>query len=74
MSINIHIPDNLQLSEQEIKMSLAAKLFDERHISTCQGAEMVGISKEEFIRGLGKHRVSFIQYTVDEELDNLSKF
>ena len=74
MSINIHVPDNVHLSELEIKMSLASKLYNDQKISLAQGAEMVGITKEEFMRGLGEQGVSFIQYGVQEELNNLSKF
>ncbi|OAV42612.1 UPF0175 family protein [Lewinella sp. 4G2] len=74
MSINIHVPDNVHLSEKEIKMSLAAKLYGDQRISLAQGAEIVGITKEEFMRGLGDQGVSFVQYEVQEELDNLSEF
>jgi predicted HTH domain antitoxin len=47
-------------------MLLAAKLFEEGLISSGQGAEMVGLSKQAFIEMLGKHKVSIYQYDIDE--------
>lgn len=66
MSIQINIPDGLQISQFELSMLLAAKLFDEGLISSGQGAEMVGLSKQAFIELLGKYKVSIFQYDIDE--------
>ena len=66
MSIEINLPDGLQISQFELSMLLAAKLFDEGLISSGQGAEMVGLSKQAFIELLGKYKVSIFQYGIDE--------
>jgi predicted HTH domain antitoxin len=66
MSIQINLPDGLQISQFELSMLLAAKLFDEGLISSGQGAEMVGLSKQAFIELLGKYKVSVFQYDIDE--------
>ena len=66
MSIQIHIPAGLQLSQFELRMMLASKLFEQGHISTGQGAEMVGLSKRAFIELLGKYGVSVFQYSIEE--------
>lgn len=47
-------------------MLFAAKLFEERLITSGQGAEMVGLSKQAFIELLGKYKVSVFQYGIDE--------
>jgi len=73
MSVNINVPEGLMLSEFELSMNLAAKLFDRGLISSGQGAEMVGLSKHDFIRLLGKYEVSLFQYDMDEILQDVNK-
>jgi predicted HTH domain antitoxin len=66
MSIQINIPEGLQISQFELKMLLAVKLFEEGLITSGQGAEMVGLSKQAFIEMLGKYKVSVFQYGIEE--------
>lgn len=72
MSIRIDLPEDLKISPFEIKMHLAAKLFDEGLISSGQGAMMVDLSKQAFIEMLGKYKVSVFQYTIDEIEDDIA--
>ena len=74
MSVSINLPDGLQISEFELSMMLASKLYESGLISSGQGAEMVGLSKRAFIEMLGKYQVSVFGYDFDEleeELDDL---
>jgi len=66
MSIQVNLPDGLNLSQFELGMLIAAKLFDEGLISSGQGAAMVGLSKQAFIELLGKHKVSIFQYSIED--------
>ncbi len=66
MSIQVNLPDGLHLSQFELGMLIAAKLFDEGLISSGQGAAMVGLSKQAFIELLGKHKVSIFQYSIED--------
>ncbi|MEM7510376.1 MAG: UPF0175 family protein [Bacteroidota bacterium] len=66
MSIQVNLPAGLELSEFELKMMLASKLFDEGLITAGQGAEIVGLSKRAFIELLGKYNVSLFQYDAEE--------
>lgn len=66
MSIEINLPEGLKISQFELSMLLAAKLFDEGLITSGQGAAMVGLSKRAFIEMLGKYKVSVFQYDIDE--------
>lgn len=66
MSIQVNLPDGLNLSQFELGMLIAAKLFDEGLISSGQGAAMVGLSKHAFIELLGKHKVSIFQYSIED--------
>ena len=71
MGIMIEVPENLGLSDEELKMLFAAKLFDHGLITSGQGADMVGIPKRDFILQLGKYQVSVFQYSEDELLEDV---
>ena len=74
MTLQLDIPRGLELSEFDIVMNLAAKLFDRGIVSSGQAAKMVGISKRTFIEIVGNYGVSIFQYEEGEfekELDNL---
>ena len=72
MSIHVKIPETLVISELELKMTLAAQLFNRGIISSGQGAIMVGVSKRTFIELLGKHEVSVFQYDMDEIIEDFN--
>jgi len=74
VTYQVEIPDNVQLSEFELTMNLAAMLFDRGVLSSGQAAQMVGISKKSFLELVGNYGVSIFQYDENElleELDNL---
>lgn len=63
----VQLPKRLGLSDFEVKMLIAAKLYETGKITSGQGAEIVGVSKRAFIELLGKYNVSVFGYTLDEE-------
>ena len=72
--ITIKLPPMLEASDWELKMILAAKLFELGRLSSGQAAEMVGLSKRAFVEMLGKFNVSIFGYDADEierDLQNL---
>lgn len=72
MSITLQVPEGLKVSEFELSMLFAVKLFEEGLITTGQGAEMVGLSKRAFIELLGKYKVSIFQYGIEEIEEDLA--
>ena len=72
--ITIKLPPMLEASDWELKMMLAAKLFELGRLSSGQAAEMVGLSKRAFVEMVGKFNVSIFGYDADEierDLQNL---
>lgn len=72
-TLEIEIPDDIELEEFELKMSMAAKLYDLGKISSGQGASIVGISKRAFMELLGEFGVSLFGYNaidLEKELAN----
>ena len=69
----VQIPDSLKISDFEVKMMIASKLFEDGRLSSGQAAEIVGISKRSFIELIGKYNVSLFGYDyeeLEEDLEN----
>jgi len=54
------------MSDFELKMLLASKLFEEGKLSSGQAAELVGITKRSFVELLGRYNVSLFGYDYEE--------
>ncbi len=57
-TIQLNIPNDIDLSEYDFSMILATKLYEDAKLSSGQAAQMVGLSKRAFIELLGKFGVS----------------
>jgi len=63
-TLTIQIPDSV--NEADVKMQLASHLFDKGIMSSGQAAELVGISKREFIENVGKYGVSIFGESIED--------
>lgn len=71
--VELKLPDSVHLSDFDIRMTLAAKLYELGTLSGGQAAELVGVSKREFLESLGKYGVSVFGYTADELEEDLQR-
>ncbi|NJM94062.1 MAG: UPF0175 family protein [Cytophagales bacterium] len=55
-TITLQLPDTID--EKDIKMQLAAHLFDKGIMISGQAADLVGISKRAFLETVGQYGVS----------------
>ena len=62
--ITIELPDNI--SGEEARLFLAAKLFELDKLSLGKSAEMSGYSKNTFIELVSKMGIPVIQYSPEE--------
>lgn len=68
-TIIVELPDQVtDVDEKEVRMIVAAKLFEQGKLSSGRAAEIVGISKRKFIETVGKYGVSIFG-TQPEELE-----
>ena len=67
-TLNIAIPDNLDLSAKEVTTALAAQLYDIGKLSLGQAAQLAGYSKSTFMELLSNYKVSVFNYPA-EDLD-----
>jgi len=63
-TLTLKIPDSVD--EIDVKMQLAAHLFEKGIMSSGQAADLVGISKREFLENVGKYGVSIFGESVDD--------
>ena len=63
-TLTLNIPDSV--NDTDVKMQLAAQLFEKGILSSGQAADLVGISKREFIESVGKFGVSVFGETIDD--------
>lgn len=64
--ITIQIPDHLEMSDFDLIMLVASRLFEQGKLTSGQAAEIVGLSKRAFLELLGKYEVSVLQYDFEE--------
>lgn len=67
-TLTFNIPDSV--NEIDVKMQLAAHLFEKGIMSSGQAAELVGIPKREFLENVGKYGVSIFGESI-EDLDQI---
>ena len=69
-TLSVNIPE--EANEKEVKMTIAAILFDKGLLSAGQAADFSGISKKEFLLNAGKYGVSVFGETIDDLNSDLS--
>ncbi len=63
-TVTLKLPDSSD--ERDVKMQLAAQLFEKGIFSAGQAAGMAGISKREFIENVGRYGVSVFGETAED--------
>ncbi|MDP1727717.1 MAG: UPF0175 family protein [Bacteroidota bacterium] len=63
-TLTLRIPDSVD--EIDVKMQLAAHLFEKGIMSSGQAADVAGISKREFLENVGKYGVSIFGESIDD--------
>ncbi len=66
LTLEIPLPESVTVTEHDAKMMLAGKMFEDGLLSSGQAADMVGITKREFIETIGKYGISVFQATPEE--------
>lgn len=57
-TIELHIPDSVDLNECDLSMIVASKLYADGKLSSGEAASVAGLSKRTFIELLGRYGVS----------------
>ncbi len=65
-TIQLTIPDEIELKEFDFTMIVATKLYVDGLLSAGQAAQMTGLSKRAFIEILGKYGVSLFSQSIED--------
>jgi len=65
-SITVNLPEMSDLSEFDIRMMLASKLYEQRKLSLGHAAEVANLSKRTFAELLGVYGVSLFNYSEED--------
>jgi predicted HTH domain antitoxin len=68
--LTIKLP--VEADEKMVKMLVAASLYENEILSSGQAAELVGISRREFLEEVGKYQVSIFGET-PEDLERIDE-
>jgi predicted HTH domain antitoxin len=63
-TMNVKLPENL--SEDEVRLLLALKLYETGKVSLGQAAKLSGFSKRAFMEVLGRHHIPVFDYSPSE--------
>jgi len=69
----LNIPDHIELEEKETQNFLASKLYESGKLTLGQAADMLNMSKKEFIEILPNYNVSLINYSEEDLLNDISR-
>lgn len=76
-TMQIELPEALEISEREVRMTLAVKLYELGKISLGKAAELAGYSKTTFLELLSDYGVSIFQLTQGElmtDIENAKRY
>lgn len=70
-TVELTLPKSIEISDFEVKMIVASKLYENGKLSAGQAAEIAGISKRAFLEVLGDFGVSVFGYDEQELAEDL---
>mgnify|MGYP006310557361 FL=1 len=65
-SVQINVPDSLDLDTKELTWQLAVSLYNQGRLSLGQAGEMVGVSKRTFMEMMGAYGGTLFSYDSGE--------
>ena len=68
--LQLKFPNTVEQSDEELRLLIAAKLYENATLTSGQAAEFAGLSKRAFIEAIGNYNVSvFSGFVEDLETD-----
>ncbi|RLD64842.1 MAG: UPF0175 family protein [Bacteroidetes bacterium] len=65
-TIQVNIPDDIDLKDYDFSMIIAARLYEDKKLSSGQAAKIAGLSKRTFIELLGRYGVSVFSKSITD--------
>ena len=61
-TLKLNIPDSLDLTNRELVMLVASRLYEQGKLSLGQAAELAGLTKRTFVELLNQYNVSIFNF------------
>ncbi len=71
-TIQLQVPDDVDLEEYDYSMIIASKLYEDGKLSAGQAAQIAGLSKRTFIEILGRYGVSVFSRSISDLHSDIS--
>jgi len=71
-TLQIQLPDFINIDAQEIQMILATRLYEKSMLSIGQAAQLAGMSKRTFMELLAQYHVSVLNYPAEDIMQDLN--
>lgn len=65
-TLQLNFPNTIEESDEELRLLIAAKLYENSTLTSGQAAELAGLSKREFIQVIGNYNVSVFSTLVED--------
>lgn len=65
-TLELNLPNTIEESDEELRLLIAAKLYENGTLSSGQAAKVAGLSKREFVESLGNYQVSLFSPSVED--------
>jgi len=65
-TLELNLPNTIEYSDQELRLLIAAKLYENKTLTSGQAAELAGLSKRAFIEIIGKYNVSVVSSSIED--------
>lgn len=65
-TLQLNFPNTIEQSDEELRLLIAAKLYENGTLTSGQGAELAGLSKREFLEVIGNYNVSVFSRLVED--------
>jgi predicted HTH domain antitoxin len=65
-TLQINFPNTIEQSDEELRLLIAAKLYENGTLTSGQAAQLAGLSKREFIEAIGNYNVSVFSGLVED--------
>jgi len=65
-TLQLNFPNTIEQSDDQLRLLIAAKLYENGTLTSGQSAELAGLSKREFIEVIGNYNVSVFSTLVED--------
>jgi predicted HTH domain antitoxin len=65
-TLQLNFPNTIEQSDDQLRLLIAAKLYENGTLTSGQAAELAGLSKRGFIEVLGNYNVSVFSTLVED--------